>query len=645
MKHWWQDYPWRMVQTNLREIDMADMDAETFAGDLEAFGATVVTVNAGGILASYQSRLPYHTVSDYLTGSSLLEILEACHRRNIRVIARMDFSKIPYAVYEQHKDWAFRTFDGEIVEQNGFVQTCQNGAYQTEKVPEILRELLSTHPFDGVYCNMSGFYATDYSGKVYGMCACENCKAGFKAAFGVDVPERLDMKNPVAMRYMGFQADCGKKLRTAMNQVVKSISPEIALDKVDYLRSESHTDISDPIWIYSASSNSRQTAGPQRRLVSDNASVDFMGFRYRESSVSPGVMELRQWQNLANSGNTSVYIMGRLDNHRDKSSYEGTKKVFQFHKTHEQLLRGLESAAQVLLVCKSRQSRSDPESYGWIRALTASHIPFDECRISGLSAELLARERVVILADVKSLDAGQAKMLNDFAQSGGTVVVSGDAGLNRQELDCMGVILGEKRKGCMASALEVTETAVFPRCAEAPIIPFGPEFQVVIPGENTTGFMGLIPEHPFGPPEVCYCKEVLKIPGITVHRHGNGQGILIPWSIGSFYHSEGYTNTLNVMQDVLFGLCGLPEIAPELHPSVELVLAGKSGRTVVSLINASGYFGNSFFSPIPMKNIELTIPGSFRKAEALNGGRVTLHDSRVCLDQLNEFEMIVLEDK
>lgn len=26
-RDWWQDYPWRLIQTNLREIDMANIDA------------------------------------------------------------------------------------------------------------------------------------------------------------------------------------------------------------------------------------------------------------------------------------------------------------------------------------------------------------------------------------------------------------------------------------------------------------------------------------------------------------------------------------------------------------------------------------------------------------------------------------------
>ncbi len=39
-KHWWQGYPWRMVQTNFREIDMDGIDAKAFAQSLADFGAT-----------------------------------------------------------------------------------------------------------------------------------------------------------------------------------------------------------------------------------------------------------------------------------------------------------------------------------------------------------------------------------------------------------------------------------------------------------------------------------------------------------------------------------------------------------------------------------------------------------------------------
>ena len=39
MSNWWQGYPWRHIQTNLREIDMIDISADQVVRDLQAFNA------------------------------------------------------------------------------------------------------------------------------------------------------------------------------------------------------------------------------------------------------------------------------------------------------------------------------------------------------------------------------------------------------------------------------------------------------------------------------------------------------------------------------------------------------------------------------------------------------------------------------
>lgn len=292
-KHWWQGYPWRMLQTNLREIDMADIDADAYAEQLKEYGATVVTLNAAGIIASYQTQLDCQTQSPYLTGSSLHEIIDACHKRGIRVIARTDFSKLREGVFARHPDWAYRDKNGEVVNYNGNIQTCPNGAYQKEKSLEILREVLTTHPFDGVFCNMSGFLVVDYSGVYHGPCHCENCKRLFKEQYGLDIPDRDDPRSPDYRKYAAFKSACTKAQRERLVQTVRSISPELAINNVDYIRTESATEIGVPQWQYSASCNARRTAGPLRLRPADNASVDFMGFRYRDSSVSAGQLALR----------------------------------------------------------------------------------------------------------------------------------------------------------------------------------------------------------------------------------------------------------------------------------------------------------------------------------------------------------------
>jgi len=127
MTEWWQTKQWRLIQTNLREIDMLDIDADRVVADLQAFQANVLMINAAGIIASYPTELPFHFQSPYLQGDSLLDILEACHAADIRVIARTDFSKVRRPLYEQHPDWAYRTASGEIVDYNGDVHVCING--------------------------------------------------------------------------------------------------------------------------------------------------------------------------------------------------------------------------------------------------------------------------------------------------------------------------------------------------------------------------------------------------------------------------------------------------------------------------------------------------------------------------------------
>ena len=75
---------------------------------------------------------------------------------------------------------------------------------------------------------------------------------------------------------------------------------------------------------------------------------------------------------------------------------------------------GLTSAAKVLLVNKPILARSDPENYGWVRALTESHIPFDEVKLAELTPELLLRWNVIILGDMKKLTPAQVSMFDSY---------------------------------------------------------------------------------------------------------------------------------------------------------------------------------------------------------------------------------------
>ncbi len=185
MTDWWQDRPWRLIQTNLREIDMRDIRAARVVADLQAFKANVLMINAAGIIASYPTQLPFQFQSPYLSGDSLRDIIAACHAADIRVIARTDSSKVRRPIYEQHPDWAYISPQGQIVDYNGDVHVCINGPYQQEYALRIIEELLGTHDFDGIFFNMGGYQTRDYSGNYYGICHCVHCQRKFSEMFGM----------------------------------------------------------------------------------------------------------------------------------------------------------------------------------------------------------------------------------------------------------------------------------------------------------------------------------------------------------------------------------------------------------------------------------------------------------------------------
>lgn len=648
MSHWWENYPWRMVQTNLRQIDMDHMDADRYAQCLSDFGATVVTLNAAGILASYETEHPCHRKSEYLTGDSLLQMVEACHKRGIRVIARTDFSKVHESLAAEHPDWLYRDTEGNVSNYNGFVQVCMNGEYQQKIMFEILQEALSTHPFDGLFCNMSGFLMMDYSGRIYPPCQCDNCKRLFREQYGMEVPKNHNFADPVYLKYNEFKGRCTAQHKHKLHALVQRINPELAMNGFEYQRSESNTDIGRPAWPYSASSNSRIIKGVGSTCPVDNASTDFLGFRYRDISVSSQMLKLRQWQNLANGGAVSLFVMGTLDNHRDVSGFAPTKEVFAFHKAHEELYTHMESAAKVVLLRSGNAQRPDPEANGWVRALTESHVPFDELVAGELSdLEKLAGKTHLILGDIRGLGPKQAGIVDAFAELGGTVIATGATGIRGKSaaLSCLGVAsVREVRRNLMSTMLMVgdQEKTQFPACQEAPYIAIGPELVVTEPTENTKGYLKLVEEHPFGPPELCYFAEVSDQPGILVHTHGKGKGIYVPFKLATLYFQEGYQNSLNLLQDILFSLGGIPRIAPELTPMAEVVLRKWEGKTVVQLINNSGIFANSYLNPLPIRDIKLCLEGSFTQAQTLNGGNATITNNTIHLDELREYEAIIL---
>lgn len=102
-----------------------------------------------------------------------------------------------------------------------------------------------------------------------------------------DEDRENDSRDPAYKKYTVFKSECSKTQKRNLHKAIRDISPEITIDGVDYVGIESGTEIGYKTWTYSALSNARKIIGSDRRRPVDGAVVDFLGFRYRDTSSSP----------------------------------------------------------------------------------------------------------------------------------------------------------------------------------------------------------------------------------------------------------------------------------------------------------------------------------------------------------------------
>jgi hypothetical protein len=627
---WWKGYPWRMIQTNMREIDMLDIDAERFVAELQAFKATVVLVNAAGIIASYPTKLPFHFQSPYLKGDSLADIIEACHRADIRVLARTDFSKVRRPIYEAHPDWAYRTVDGEIIDYNGDVHACINGDYQQIYALEIIRELITTHDVDGIFFNMGGYQTRDYSRVYYGLCHCQACQRRFAEMYELALPCAEDMGDPVYRRYNVFRRRTVEELNVKVASLIHELRPDMCVDKdfhrgTGFIRQESNTAVDRPLphWQYSASANTKWAVATYPNMVSSNTTVDFIDFPYRHVAVSPHQQKLRLAQNLANGGALDYYLIGRLDNHEDQSGYESIKEMFYYHAAHEAAYRDNVSKATIALLDNSRNRSA--EARGWFRFLAEGHFLFDTPQTDTALQQSWDRYDAILLPDLRLIGDALARKLDDFVAAGGTLIAAGQSGFYGTDyerrpapaLQCLGIanvdLVREDiraRPGLGTGYFKLDDKTGFPRFAQTDLIYFDGPYLYCQYVAQAVQRLKLVPPHNYGPPERCYYETTVDRPGLVVHPWGKGQAIYIPWLPGQLFHRQGHTNTFDFISDLLEHVAGLASVGGNLSPMVEVTLFGEEQkrRQLLQLVNSSGHFGTTFYAPVPMHDVKASIP-------------------------------------
>lgn len=607
-KRWWMEEPVRLIQTNLRETDTA-LDPERLVRQLMDLDANALLIGMGGIVAHYPTSVPFHYRSRSLRGDMFGDVLRLAHARGIRVIGRFDLSKTQKAVYDARPEWFFRKANGGPVIYNGLYSTCINGGYYREHALTILNEALERYDVDGLFFNMFGNPASDYSGQPLGSCTCAECKK----RPGPAGPMLARAKNEVAAK---------------IGALIHTKRPNAAFwtyiqDHVDGIMSESNTAVDRPLplWPYSASDNVNRARNSQPGKMAFNLCIGFVDIPYRLTTVPAAEIQTRLYQNMAHGAGPAFVAIGTLDQ-EDRGGLAAAKPVFAFHRKHAALYAGQESAARVLLLGGRGASYQ-----GWFRLLTELHVPFavsDNFDWIGkrefdvvISATGIPRE----LAPFKVLAAGAVEP---------AIAVKGR--------------LRRRRESTRSAYFRVRDRKLLPSLESTNLLFVdGPmlEYQVEEPAALT-----LIPPSMFGPPERVSMDAVeTETPGLLAgERH-----VFLPWDVGGLYQRHSSPAHAALVSDLLRYLQPRRQVLTNAHPLVEMTLMRQAahGRTLLHMVNLSGHSSTAYFAPIEMRDIEVRVLGSFARARTAAGAelRTTVADgyTRFVVGSLGAYEAIILD--
>jgi hypothetical protein len=665
---WWRE-PFSVFQTNLQEID-AVLDVEKTLDFIEDYGADTWLINTGGIVSFYPSDLDFQTRNPFLpsraSGDLIGDVVDAAHKRGIRIISRMDFSKVSSRIAAEHPDWLFVSPTGRPQIYNTLFSTCPSADYYQHRSLDILDEVIARYPVDGFFFNWFGFSERDYSRVYHGVCHCEKCQAGF-AAFsgGKELPEGRE--SPTYPEWLRFANMVIVGLTAKISDHITSRRPDAALvlgRGAPIVYHEANNAFGRELWHHNTSENvsAHVTGLPEISLMVN--SVSFVDMPYRMAGEQPEHFAQYLLQAIARGGNPSTYIMGapgRIPYANIRHSTEITK----FHKAHRDLYGALRPASSIALARPDRLRSASPgyaesveEFRGVYCALQEKHLPFDVVGaelLAKMAAEgALGRYQLVILPDLGSLGREAAAALDGFVRNGGNVVLTGTSGVSEDGGVELATAPSLMRVGAPTSGDALWATYVAggeqPEIGEyryaAPVIPVYGSYQRFVwkPGVGKAG--QLLPQAPFGPPEKCYGHAGSNDPDYVTSAETSGTVLQIPWSIGRTYREFGTTEVRDHLLEAISGLTGQVVFA-DLPEQVEVFLGRDGAGLVLHIVNQSGARRKSFGPHLRIEGGKVTIKGaagagrpdllvSEKPAEVQSSGE----DMVIALPDLELFEVV-----
>jgi len=447
----WINKPMRWAQLTLVEDDPGQFDPQFWLDYFKRTNSDAACLSAGGCVAYYPTKIPFHHRSQWLGETDPFgELVAGCRKLGMVVIARTDPHATYQDVYEAHPAWIARDAEGKPRRHWASPEmwvTCALGPYNFEFMTAVKKEIMSRYMIDGIFINR-------WDGS--GMCFCDACRQNFKAASGFELPRTNDPQDSARRNYILWRQQRLFDLWQLWDREIRAINPNAcvipntgggALSSLDMKK------IGELAETLFADRQARRGLMPP--WANGKTGKEFrstMGNKPIVGIFSVGLEEPYRWKDsVQNDAEIRIWALEGIANDlrpwftkfsgtlRDRRWLKGVEELYGWHHRCEKYLRNEASLARVAMVYSQQtawfsggeqvRERVEDPSLGMYHALIEGRIPFEMVHDRLLDAAHLDRFKTLILPNIAALSEAQCAQLRDYVKRGGSLIATYETSL------------------------------------------------------------------------------------------------------------------------------------------------------------------------------------------------------------------------
>ncbi len=581
------DVPWqrkirRVGQLNMTEHDPVSLDVEAWADYWASLKVDAVLVSVTGILAFYQTKVPFHRKGKFLGNRDFFgDCCSAAKKRGIHVIARMSPDLNWADALQAHPEWFQRDAAGKevaLLEDPRLFRTCMFTTYMTDYMPAIMREINSLYDVDGLFTN-----AWPPLGHLP-VCHCNECRR-LPASGTIEYWEKFNGRTVYLWKLYDsiakekkssnfYFANLGGGIRSSANLVQLG-------ELCEWFQSDNQGRGGDGSPIWGCAFQGRVCNAVQKGKMATNVTGAWSTGPVRWRNIAKSRAEARMWMNETVASGMVPYhhiIGGETGMGEDRRSLEPAREFFLWTAKHDPHFTNKRSIANLGVVMGQRTNLfyrpprdvSMPDYMnGLYYALLEGRFVFDFVHEEKLALDDLRKYSALILPNTALLSDAQCAQLRAYVESGGSLLATfetslyDDRGRPRPDFG-LGDLFGIHRAGpvigtngnAYSARIERPHPILNGLAGAATNLIAGAEYRVPLQ-PVASPLLTVVPGFVAYPPELSYPEPSHTTePAVVVREKGASRLVYFPGDVERTMWRAGHTDLSLLLQNSIRWVSG-----------------------------------------------------------------------------------------